>query len=67
MALKQKLLLALVAYAVLAALAWLTLAEPKLRAFVWVVLGFLAFKSLLYWYKETHSAGDDPAARARNK
>jgi len=66
MALKHKLRLALAAYAVLAVLAWQTLTEPKLQAFVWVVLGFLAFKSVLYWYKETYSAGDHPAPRARN-
>ncbi len=55
MQLKFKLVLALVAYAVIAVLAWQTLTEPKLRAFVWVVMAFLAAKSLLYWYKESHT------------
>jgi hypothetical protein len=54
MQLKHKLALALAAYAVIAFLAWHTLSEPKLRAFVWLVMAFLAFKSLLHWYKETH-------------
>ncbi len=52
MQLKHKLVLALVAYAVIALLAWQTLSEPKLRAFVWVLMAFFAAKSLLYWYKE---------------
>jgi apolipoprotein N-acyltransferase len=54
MSLTKKLLFALTAYAVLALLAWQTLSEPKYRALVCVLLGFFAFKSLLFWYKETH-------------
>jgi hypothetical protein len=58
MQLKHKLVLALVAYAVIAFLAWQTLTEPRLQKFVWVVLGFFAFKSVLHWYRTSH-AGDD--------
>ena len=64
MQLKHKLALALTAYVVIAILAWQTLSEPKLQAFVWVVLAFFAFKSVLYWYKETHRSGD--AGEAEN-
>ncbi len=58
MQLKHKLVLALVAYAVIALLAWQTLSEPKLRAFVWVLMAFFAAKSLLYWFKHTQSSGE---------
>jgi hypothetical protein len=57
MRLKNKLVLALTAYIAIAVLAWLTLSEPRLREFVWVVLGFFAFKSVLYWYR--HSGSSD--------
>jgi len=56
MELKHKLGLALLAYAVLAILAWQTLTEGKLRAFVWLVMGLFAVKSLLYWYSRRHSS-----------
>jgi len=55
MRLKQKLILALVAYAVVALLAWQTLTEPRLRGLVWLVLAFFAFKSVLHWYREGES------------
>ena len=54
---KHKLLLALGAYAGIAVLAWRTLTEPKLRGFVWLVLFFLAFKSVLHWYRSSHVDG----------
>jgi hypothetical protein len=57
MRLKHKLIGALVAYAVIALLAWQTLSEPRLRAFVWLVLAFFAFKSLLHWYREGRDGG----------
>jgi hypothetical protein len=50
MQLKHKLGLSLLAYAALAVLAWQTLSEFRLRAFVWLVMGLFAVKSLLYWY-----------------
>jgi hypothetical protein len=59
MQLKNKLVLALTAYALIAVLAWRTLSEPRMREFVWVVLGFFAFKSVLYWYR--NSCADDDA------
>ncbi len=52
MQLKHKLVLALAAYAVIAVVAWQTLTEPRLRAFVWLMMAFFAVKSLLYWQKE---------------
>jgi 4-hydroxybenzoate polyprenyltransferase len=52
MRLKQKLVLALIAYAVVALVAGQTLSEPRLRAVVWVVLAFFAFRSVLHWYRE---------------
>ena len=55
MQLKYKLALALVSYGIIAILAWQTLTETKLRSFVWLVLGFLAFKSVLFWYRTTHA------------
>jgi hypothetical protein len=50
MQLKHKLVLALLAYGAIAILAWQTLSEVKLRAFVWLVMGLFAAKSLLFWY-----------------
>ncbi len=58
MQLKHKLVLALTAYAVIAILAWQTLTEPRLREFVWLILGFFAFKSVLYWYRASHASDD---------
>jgi len=58
MVLKYKLLLALAAYVIIAVLAWQTVTDLKLRAFVGLVLGLLAFKSLLFWYKETRATRD---------
>jgi apolipoprotein N-acyltransferase len=63
MSVTQKLVLAMIAYGVIAVLAWQTLTEPKVRAAVWVVLGFFAFKSLLFWYKETHPVETGSARR----
>ena len=59
MRLKNKLVLALAAYAIIAVLAWRTLSEPRMREFVWVILGFFAFKSVLYWHR--NSRPDDDA------
>jgi hypothetical protein len=56
MQLKNKLVLALAAYGCIAVLAWRTLSEPRMREFVWVVLGFFAFKSVLYWYRNSRQA-----------
>ncbi len=58
MQLKHKLLLALTAYVVIALLAWQTLSEVRLREFVWLVLAFFAFKSVMHWYRETHPSSD---------
>jgi hypothetical protein len=57
MQLKKKLVLALAAYAVIAILAWRTLSEPRLRQLVWLVMGFFAFKSVLYWYRTSRARG----------
>ena len=72
MQLKHKLALALAVYGLLAILAWHTLSEMKLREFVWVVLGFFAVKSVLFWYrsslaaKETNGgAGETQSVRGR--
>jgi hypothetical protein len=62
MQLKHKLLLALTAYAVIAIVAWQTLSETRLREFVWVTLGFFAFKSVWHWYR-TLRAGNGGAGR----
>ena len=57
MQLKHKLLVALAAYALIAVAAWRTLSETRLREFVWLMLGFFAFKSVLHWYR-TSRMGD---------
>ena len=54
MPLRIRLLLALAAYAAIALAAWKTIDEIRLRAFVWVVMGFFAVKSLLHWYRTSH-------------
>jgi hypothetical protein len=38
---------ALIAYAVLAGLSWLTISDPKIRAFPLLILGMFAVKSIL--------------------
>jgi len=58
MRLKHKLALALAAYGILAFLAWHTLSEVKVREFVWVVLGFFAVKSVLFWYRSSPAVKD---------
>ena len=52
MRLKHKLVMALVLYAGIALLVWQTLSEPRMRALVWLVLAFFAFKSVLHWCRE---------------
>jgi Zn-dependent protease with chaperone function len=52
MTVKQKLLIALTAYVVLAVLAWQTLNEERIRLFVLVILAFFAFKTVLYWRRQ---------------
>ena len=64
MQLKHKLILALLAYAAIALLAWLTLTEIKLRAFVWLIMALFAAKSLLFYYSRQAPAAScqrDPA------
>ena len=56
MQMKYKLFLALAAYAAIAILAWRTLNEIRLQAFVWVMMCFFAFKSVLFWYRSTRGA-----------
>ena len=55
MQVKHKLTLALACYGIIAILAWQTLTETKLRAFVWLILFFFAFKSVLFWYRTTQT------------
>jgi hypothetical protein len=55
MQLKHKLALALACYGLIAILAWQTLTEAKLRGFVWIILFFFAFKSVLFWYRTTQT------------
>ena len=62
MRLKHKVALALAAYGILAFLAWHTLSEVRLREFVWVVLGFFAVKSVLFWYRSSLVAKDTNGA-----
>ena len=63
MRLKHKLLLALTAYLVIAVLAWQTLSETRVREFVWLVLGFFAFKSILHWYRRSRLDDDNGDSR----
>jgi len=54
----KRLLLALAAYAVIGALAWKTLDEPRLRAATLLVLGLFAVKSILRRNDVLHGSDD---------
>jgi hypothetical protein len=50
--LQTKVVLALAGYAAIAALAWRTLTDLRLREFVWVMMAFFAFKTVMFWFRE---------------
>jgi len=57
---RNRLVLALVTYAVLGALAWTTLTDQKLRAATFLVLGLFAVKTLLRRKDVMHQDGEEP-------
>ncbi len=48
---KNKFAVAMALYAVLAALAWVFLSDPKLRLVTWALLGMFAFKTWIHHRK----------------
>ncbi len=52
----RKLFVALVAFVVLAALAWQTLSDERIRWVTLAVLGLFAVRTLVHWRREQHEA-----------
>ena len=66
MSIRQKLVIALTAYAVLAIVAWQTLTEERLRLFVFAILGFFALKSVLHWRRDEQQKHDGNPVEPRS-
>jgi hypothetical protein len=56
---RNRLALALVAYAVLGVLAWATITDEKLRLATFLILGLFAVKSIVRRKDMMHPDGDD--------
>ena len=57
----HRLIAAMVAFAVLAVMAWQTLPDDRIRWFTWAVLGLFAARTLIHWRREQQEAKDDSA------
>ena len=52
----HRLIAAMVAFVVLAFLAWQTLPDERIRWVTWAVLGLFAARTLIQWRREQHAA-----------
>ena len=55
----NRLFVALVAYAALAALAWFSISDPKIRVFPVALLSLLAMKSILWQVRQGREAASE--------
>ncbi len=54
-----RLIAAMVAFAVLALLAWQTLSDERIRWITWAVLALFAVRTLVHWRREQSEAKND--------
>jgi hypothetical protein len=57
---------ALIAYAVLAGLSWLTISDPRIRAFPLLILGLFAVKSILRRNEVLHPDKNEDEEQSRD-